>query len=113
MFICRGGDGAAVWSWLSLKGQPGWDVSTFSAVSVSWVALVDLRTKTQHCVDHWYGLTHTSPTGNFNLFSACTVTQVMNLFQEHSGFSLLLTVHHREQINTASPFLFLPQLTGI
>lgn len=47
MFICRGGDGVGVWSWLSLKVQPGVAVSMFSEALVSWDALAVLHTETQ------------------------------------------------------------------
>lgn len=47
VFICRGGDGVVVWSWLSLKVQPGLAVCTFSEAPVSCAALVALYTETQ------------------------------------------------------------------
>lgn len=46
MFICKGGDGGGVWSWLSLKVRLGLAVCTFSEAPVSWAALVVLHTKT-------------------------------------------------------------------
>lgn len=47
--ICKDGGGAGVWSWPSLKVQPGWAVCRFWGAPVSWAAPAVLHTKKQQC----------------------------------------------------------------
>lgn len=89
----RGGAGAGVWSWLSLKVQPGSAVHMFSAALVSWAA---------------QGLLHTTHTINTSL-----VTHVSSVSERDTLCSPFPTKHSalyifKSSITPNQLFLHLP-----
>ena len=82
VFICRGEDGVVVWSWLSLKAQPGSAVCTFSEAPVSCAALVALYTEIQT----YYNQKCSSPAACSSTYSTlsmsctCLSSQIMLRF---------------------------------